>query len=350
MNDNISKSSLGLGYEHYCNKPVTLPEHNHCHNHNCKPCDENTFFGDQKALYVNLVDVLNKINYNLTYPKLAEGMVTRQELELELEKIIPGVPRDELAAILLKYPTINDLDVKLTEYVSKAENQAILSSYVMRSDIINHVTIEFMTNYYTKPEINTLLDQYMLKSDYKPTSSYTQTEIDAMFANYYTSEIIDLKINNLVNNTLVTRDYLSNVSYTKEEIENLLSEYQKIEEMSNIFYDKNDIDSKFTSLSDVYLTKEAADEKFLAKADIPSINEITIDNIASKTYVDNKVTIATQEIRSEADRKYATIPQVENTFKEYVTMTEYQAMKNSLEQRIVALETEIAAIKRQLSM
>lgn len=350
MNDSMNKSSLGLGYNHYCgcDRPTTLPEHGHDHHHH--PCDDNTFFGDQKALYVNLVDLLHKINYNLTYPKLAEGMVSRKELELELEKIIPGVPRDELAAILLKYPTLDNLDVKLTNFVTKAENQALLSGYVMKTDAVNYVTVDFLTNYYTKAEVDTALDKYMLKSDYRPTSSYSQTEIDAMFANYYTSDIIDLKISNLVDKTLVTREYLAETNYTKEEIENLLLEYQKAEEMGNIFYDKNDIDSKFTSLSDVYLSKEEADEKFLAKADIPSLGDITIDKVSSKTYVDNKVSIATQEVRAEADRKYATIPQVENTFKEYVTLTEYQAMKNSLEQRIVALETEIAAIKKHLSL
>lgn len=328
-------------------------------NQNPSSVPNNALFGGSNDLYCQLMQMLANINYNLSNPKIPSGMVSNKELILELEKIKPGVPRDELSMILAKYPTLDAVDLKLSTYLSKAENSAILSAYLLKADAVNFVTSDMMGNYYTAREIDGITDKFLLKTEYKPLEAYNKTEIDAKLSEYYKSHVVDLLLRELAR-----KEYVDQNFYNKEMISELLSKYLPKDEYTSSYsklemdaffanyYSKVEIEAKNSEINDkiaTLVTKEEADATYLRKEDVPSA-DTDLSSYATKEYADNAIVTAKSEIVTESDRKYATQNQVTTSLADYTRNTEFQAAKQALEQKDASIEEKVTTLEGKVAI
>ena len=269
-----SYSSL-LGFENNINKK----DENKMEN-------SNEFFGHQHTLYQYLVTILKSIDETLKNPKTSEGtetkegMVTKEELASALSKIVPGISEDELTKILKNYSTLNEVELKLVNYVLKSD---------FENRLLGFVTSEQAQNFANKSEIPSeeVIDNKLNSSD-----------ADIKFA---TKEEVSKKLDKEeALQTYASQNWVTNkineasLGGDRQDID--LSAYAL---NTTVDTKVENIKNELTTNIETRLTEAQANEKYAKKDEIPSI-----DNLATKEEVNQKLT------KDQADALYAKVDNI----------------------------------------
>ena len=227
--------------------------------------DGSEFWGKHHLLYQNLVELLNNTNKLLANPKIPEGMVTREELKVEISKILPGVSPDELDKILRNYVTRNKLDVIISNYISKSEFETRATAFMLKSDANQFITKEILLSYPTRTDMATSLSNF-----------YEKNVIDVMLRNLASKDELDSKLNSYLKKV----DYIPFNGYTKQEIDLILTNFiNKVDLESSLstYVSVKALDSTLEnyyrkdSLRAKYLSRREAFETFAKKSDLDNI-------------------------------------------------------------------------------
>lgn len=366
-------------------------------NHQTPGYNPEQLHGGKDVLFRHLTNILNSIDYSLKNPTVPQGMVTEKELQLELEKLIPGVTKEQLALILSEYTKEETVNFKLTNFLSKAEFETRATAFATKAEVNGFISLDRLNDYYNKRDIDNALARYLTKDEYTPVDAYNKLEIDAKLNNYYEKHIVDYMIS-----SLVSKSEFSETIYRKSEVDQKLSEYIKRSEYTPVdAYSKLEIDHMFlkyytkeevstivdainakiannitteqladtlsiymtasnvndivtsllteTQAAEIYLSKSEAEATYAKLEDIPTLGdngEIDLSTYASKTYVDNKATSLKTDIVDNVLSAYAKTDAVDTKFNEYVRNTDFQDLKSNLEGKVTTLESKVIQLEQ----
>ena len=221
MDNYNSKSNISRRYnDHHCNMPTDCNSNDKNHE-----CDNTPFFGGKDSVYKCLMDILNRIDYSLQYPKVPEGIVTYDHLLSELAKY-KGVDRPTLDVILGDYVTVTDLVVKLGKYLTKEELNDVIKTLATKIELEEYAKVQDVKdNYFNKLVVLEKFDNV-----------YTKEQIEEIVANLVTEDRLDVRLER----------YLAT-----EALKDIIENYITIDDASKSFVSRNEANELYAKASDI---------------------------------------------------------------------------------------------------
>lgn len=293
-----------------------------------RDCDVTPFFGCKDTIYKNLMDILNRIDYSLQYPKVPEGIVTYDHLLSELAKY-KGVDRPTLDVILGDYVTVTDLVVKLGKYLTREELDDVVRSLATKIELEDYAkNQDIKDNYLNKLTVLEKFDKV-----------YTKDEIDEIVKTLVSEDRLDVRLER----------YLAT-----EALKDIISNYITIDEASKSFVSRNEAAELFASKDEAgNLRSEVADINISYKAKDAELEE-KIKALSEKGYDDTEIQSKVNEIQTKANELDGKIAAESTLRTEKVKELNDKIVENSnkiaeIEPKVTANTQSIESIKTELT-